>query len=76
MRNPRPDVLLVNGVVASRGIAQAGSDSSNGAALRIPDGYVYILGDNVQSSVDSRSLGLLPKADVLGKVAAVVKRPW
>jgi hypothetical protein len=30
----------------------------------------------VGSSIDSRSLGLLPEAEVLGQVAAVIKKPW
>jgi signal peptidase I len=41
----------------------------------IPDGYYFILGDNRASSVDSRSLGLLHRTDVLGRVAAVIKQP-
>lgn len=45
-------------------------------AMVIPDGYYFILGDNRASSVDSRSLGLLPRTDVLGRVAAVIKQPW
>ena len=75
-----PDVVLVNGAVASR--ATSGHVPGRflakpaDAALRIPEGYVYILGDNVRSSLDSRSLGLLPRAEVLGKVAAVIRKPW
>lgn len=80
VRTAGPDVVLVNGEVASWGwsehhpeeIAEQPAD----AAVRIPQGYVYILGDNVRSSIDSRSLGLLPRTEVLGKVAAVIKRPW
>ena len=80
VRTAGPNVVLVNGEVASRGWSEQGSEEigakSSDAAVRIPEGYLYILGDNVRSSIDSRSLGLLPRAEVLGKVAAVIRRPW
>ena len=75
-----PDVVLVNGVVASRRSSGRNPDEIREkpaeAASRVPHGYVYILGDNVGSSIDSRSLGLVPEAEVLGKVAAVIRKPW
>ena len=75
-----PNVVLVNGEVASRGWSENGPEKIGekpaDAAVRIPEGYVYILGDNARSSIDSRSLGLLPRAEVLGKVAAVIRRRW
>jgi signal peptidase I len=75
-----PNVVLVNGAVASWGWSEHGpeqiAEPPADAAVRIPEGYVYILGDNVRSSIDSRSLGLLPRTEVLGKVAAVIRRPW
>lgn len=75
-----PDVVLVNGDAVSWGPSGHGPheirEKPAAAALRIPEGYVYILGDNVRSSIDSRSLGLVPQAEVLGKVAAVIKKPW
>lgn len=80
VRTAGPDVVLVNGDVASWGSSGHSPDEipekPADTALRIPEGYVYILGDNVGSSIDSRSLGLLPEAEVLGKVAAVIKKPW
>ena len=42
----------------------------------MPKGYVFILGDNFTSSIDGRTLGLLPQTELLGKVAIVIKRPW
>ena len=75
-----PDVVLVNGESVVHGAAERGPnetrEQSPDATLRVPEGYFYILGDNVLSSVDSRSLGLLPQAEVLGKVAAVIRKPW
>ena len=75
-----PDVVLVNGDSAVHGIPKRGPNETMerpaDTTVRVPEGYLYILGDNVRSSVDSRSLGLLPQAEVLGKVAAVIKKPW
>ena len=80
VRTAGPDVVLVNGDVASRGDSKPGPDDAReataGAVLRVPEGYVYILGDNVRSSVDSRSLGFLPRSEILGKVAVVIRKPW
>lgn len=80
VRTAGPDVVLVNGDVASRGAPERGPDDARettaDAVLRVPEGYVYILGDNVRSSVDSRSLGFLPRTEILGKVAAVIRKPW
>jgi signal peptidase I len=42
-------------------------------SMRIPEGFLYVLGDNAGSSIDSRSFGLLPVNEVVGIVSLVLK---
>lgn len=38
----------------------------------IPDGYYFVVGDNRQNSVDSRTIGLINKKEILGKANFIV----
>jgi signal peptidase I len=39
--------------------------------LRVPDGQVFVMGDNRGASVDSRSFGTVPLQDILGRARQV-----
>jgi signal peptidase I len=41
---------------------------ADGIEKQIPHGFVYVLGDNKDHSVDSRQFGLIPLRDIIGKV--------
>jgi signal peptidase I len=55
---------------------QGRATNSTSEEIVVPEGYYYILGDNLASSIDSRSLGLLHHTQVLGTVSAVITKPW
>lgn len=49
-------------------LVSADSDSTQQLELTVPDGDVFVLGDNRGKSNDSRVYGTVPLSDVLGKV--------
>ncbi|OGW38556.1 MAG: signal peptidase I [Nitrospirae bacterium GWD2_57_9] len=44
---------------------------SNGGKEQVPHGTIYVLGDNKDQSVDSRTFGFVPLRDLIGKVRQV-----
>ena len=53
-----------------------GPCSDAGPCQTVPPGHVFIVGDNTAASLDSRTLGPLAAADVVGRVRFVIPRPW
>jgi signal peptidase I len=65
------DAVVVNG----RRIPLAGwPGPSHDEVLTVPDGHLYLLGDNHARSVDSRSFGSVPEAEVVAEVLVVIPR--
>jgi signal peptidase I len=74
------DVGLEDGVLVVDGVARrepeldlAGVDGVYFGPVKVPEGTVFVLGDNRGESVDSRSYGPVPLRDVVGRV---VVRLW
>jgi signal peptidase I len=44
---------------------------ADGTKKEVPHGFVYVLGDNRQNSIDSRQFGFVPLGDVIAKVRQV-----
>ena len=42
------------------------------ACATVPQGAVFVLGDNMRASMDSRSLGPVPAAEIVGKVVLML----
>lgn len=58
--------VLVNGDVVDK----AAPGSPNVAPRAIPEGYLFVVGDNAEHSLDSRFFGLLPVDCVVGRPVA------
>jgi hypothetical protein len=41
----------------------------------VPDGHVFLLGDNAAASYDSRGFGPVPESEIVGRVRLVVAPP-
>lgn len=41
-------------------------------AVQVPDGHYLVLGDNRNNSVDSRYIGFVPRAEIIGRSEKVV----
>ena len=60
------DGIRVNGFVVDKPVA----GSPDVSPRKIPEGYLFVLGDNPDNSVDSRYWGLLPVEYVVGRPVA------
>jgi signal peptidase I len=56
-------------------IKPARRDTRTIAPMKIPKGQYFMMGDNRQSSCDSRSWGTVPRANLIGKVFATYWPP-
>lgn len=36
--------------------------------LKVPSGYIFVLGDNLDASIDSRNIGVIPFSKVIGEI--------
>lgn len=68
----RKDVAVVNGIPEpQRGQVVMPAFAVSVESYRIPEGYLYLMGDNRAESEDSRYTGPAPISGVMGRVVAV-----
>lgn len=70
--HPDTGDVLVNGEVLDEPYIQEKLRSAGHALsypFEVPEGYVFVMGDNRNNSQDSRSLGLIAYEDVVGRAA-------
>ncbi len=70
----REGKIYINGQLANeptikdRFYYNRGDYGQEGNAVKVPEGYYYVLGDNSASSHDSRFWGFVPEGNLIGKV--------
>lgn len=60
--------VYLNGAPLEEPYLEAGLTTEGEEELTVPEGCVYLLGDNRGVSIDSRAFGAVPLADILGEV--------
>lgn len=67
------DSVYVNGDLSTAAPhAQVGDQTYRLGPMTVPEGAVYLLGDNRPVSLDSRILGFVPISSIRGKAVAVI----
>ena len=66
----RDGVLFVNGEKTREDYVDYGlTDATFFGPTDVPEGHVYVMGDNRSNSLDSRSYGPVPETDLLGEIS-------
>jgi len=69
---PGEQIEIKNGVVYINGSSldepYIKGTTSSLSRTEVPDGYYFVMGDNRQASSESRSWGLLPEGNIIGRV--------
>jgi signal peptidase I len=62
------NTLLQENYITAKTTLFEGGFMQNGVPVTVPEGYLFVMGDNRPRSSDSREFGFIPLTDVIGKV--------
>lgn len=68
----RDGMVVVDGRVLAEDYFSDGSNTSNFAATVVPRGHVWVMGDNRETSQDSRRFQAVPEGAILGRAFMTV----
>lgn len=69
------DALITQANIKNRYYYYGGKYGLEDQKIIVPDGHVYVLGDNSASSSDSRVWGFVPEENIIGKAAFIYWPP-
>ncbi len=65
-------VVFVDGLPIDEPYLAPGVRMPDFDQIRVPDGHVFVMGDNRNNSTDSRSFGPIPEEDIVGRAFVVI----
>ena len=71
----RDGVVYVNGEAVDEPYLPEGVETADFPAYPVPQGEIFVMGDNRGNSDDSRSTGGIPETDVVGRAFVVIWPP-
>jgi signal peptidase I len=67
--------VYVNGEAIYEPYRHTGSPMGDYGPLTVPEGFVFVMGDNRGNSVDSRVFGPVPEGDIVGRAFVIAWPP-
>lgn len=67
--------VFINGRQVQESYIAAANDSSDYGPIKVPEGNIFVMGDNRASSFDSRLFGLVPRENVIGRAFIIYWPP-
>ncbi len=64
--------VYINGVAQEEDYISGNTSDYDGLSVEVPEGYVFLMGDNRPYSTDSRYFGCVAVDDIYGKIAFVI----
>lgn len=66
------NVVFVDGLPIDEPYLAPGGQMPDFDQIRVPEGHVFVMGDNRSNSTDSRSFGPIPEDDIVGRAFVII----